>query len=309
MGSLYNLLLYLLVSKVEEIEKTFFYFSISIPRVVYENFQNYYKVKNIPFKILRWCYFSFIRFFRYFFWPFLLNVRYFGVDHIYITYAILGSHKMVVVEDGVATYCDEDSKVRRKNILKSIFLGPLSCKNHFGHHDQADSIILTGILPYRLTNGVKCISVDIRELWTNSSSEKQNLILNYFNISQEDIQFLKSRSKILFTQPLSEDGIITEREKIQLYKKLLGNIDYEDLVIRLHPRDKTDYHKYFCGSVIYDKQLPFELISFLDISFKVAFTIFSTAVYSLPSETLVIFGGTEMHPNLVRKFGVVHYEK
>ena len=302
----YNLFLYLLISKSKEIEETFFYFS-NLPKVICVNFSNYYMEKDISSNFLKLCYFSLLRCFRYLFWPFLYNVKYYGVDHVYMTFAILGSHKINVIEDGVATYCIE-KKINRMSLWKSIFLGPLSCKNSFGHHDQADSIILTGILPYKPTNGIERVYVNARKLWNDSSIEKKRIILKCFNLTEHDILFLKSRTKILFTQPLSEDGYISEEEKVQLYKKLLGGIDYKDLIIRPHPRDRTDYQKYFQGCVFFKKVLPFEIISFLGIYFKVAYTIFSTVVYSLPSDTLVVWGGTEMHPNLVQKFGVICYD-
>ena len=52
-GSLYSLLLYLLVAKSDDIEQTFFFFSNSMPNEVCQHFNKSYKLRCFKNKILK----------------------------------------------------------------------------------------------------------------------------------------------------------------------------------------------------------------------------------------------------------------
>lgn len=306
-GSLYSLLLYLLVAKSDDIEQTFFFFSNSMPNEVCQHFNKSYKLRCFKNKILKDIYFLFIKWLKYIRWPFLRTAKFYGADNIDLTFLLLGRKKITVIEDGVNTYKYEGEKVRI-NLLGRIIFGHMVEKRHFGQHEQAEEIILTGILPYTNPAKTPVRIIDIVNLWNSSSLSKQNLIRSVFNISDDDVAFISGRSSIVFTQPLSEDGIISEQEKIALYKKLIADADLNELVFRPHPREKTNYTLYFPNVLIFDKQIPFELMSLLGGEFKKVYTIFSTAVYSLPKDTLIVYGGTQMHPDLARTFGIVKWD-
>lgn len=305
-GSLYSLLLYLLTTNIKEISETYFFFSYSIPSEVSKHFQNLYIAKKYKNKLFEAIYYSFIKYFKYIRWPFLRHAEIYGADHLKLAFSLVGSRKITVIEDGVMTY--KNIPISRNSFFYKIVFGPLATTKYFGQHNQANKIILTGILPYKNNFHIPIQYININNLWKCSSIEKQNFIKKIYNITNDDILIMKGRTEIIFTQPLSEDNIITESEKITIYKKLLKNTNYNNIIFRPHPRETTDYSKYFPNCYIYNKKLPFELLCLCGISFDKAYTIFSTIVYTLPKHTKIIFGGTKMHPNLVKKFGIIEYK-
>lgn len=212
---------------------------------------------------------------------------------------------MTVIEDGVATYSQKS--FHRSNIWYRLAFGPLAKTNYFGHHKQVNKIILTGILPYGNTFRNTIQYINMAELWRQNHNK--DAIKSIFNLTNIDLDLLKQYTEIVFTQPLSEDKLMTEKEKIDLYRKLLKNASYDKIIFRPHPREETDYTKYFCGCFVYKKKIPFELLLLSGVKFNKAYTIFSTIVYSLPEQTEIIFGGTSMHPNLVNKFGCIEYDR
>ena len=70
------------------------------------------------------------------------------------------------------------------------------------------------------------------------------------------------KSVLLLTQPLYIDGTVSsEEEQIEIYKRLVAeNITDEKLVIKPHPRDLTDYSEAFPEAVIFDKNMPVEVV-------------------------------------------------
>lgn len=90
---------------------------------------------------------------------------------------------------------------------------------------------------------------------------------------------MKGKTTIIFTQPLSEDGLISEQEKIQYYKNTLKSIPVppDKIVIKTHPREGTNYKKIFPDIFIFNKNIPQEILNFCGVRFKQAYTISSTA--------------------------------
>jgi len=71
---------------------------------------------------------------------------------------------------------------------------------------------------------------------------------------------------ILITQPLSEDGIMTEEQKIELYKNVLLKYPSYNVILKKHPREKTNYalHNLTSSNIIYlPHNFPVELIDFI----------------------------------------------
>lgn len=305
-SSLYNLLLYLLVANKVDISKTYFFFNHSIPDEISKHFKNSYKEVLYRNRLQEFIYYSKIKFLKYIRWPFLKQADIYGADHIKLAFSLVGKRKMTVIEDGVMTY--KNTPTLRTGIFYKIAFGPLAQTKYFGQHNQAKKIVLTGILPYENTFHIPVQYININELWAHSDMKKQCYIKSVFNLTEKDLSILKNRTEIVFTQPLSEDQIITEEEKINLYRTLLTNVDFQNIIFRPHPRETTNYAKYFPNCYIYNKKIPFELLFLSGVNFNKAYTIFSTIVYCLPKETSVVFGGTQMHPNLIKKFGVVEYK-
>ena len=97
--------------------------------------------------------------------------------------------------------------------------------------------------------------------------------------------------------------MLTEQQKIEAYKKIIH--DYGkgyNIVIKVHPRDKTNYEAIFPGCLIISKLFPAELFNVLNISFTRGVTIFSSAIYNIENIEEKIFLGVEWHEILNANF-------
>lgn len=85
---------------------------------------------------------------------------------------------------------------------------------------------------------------------------------------------------IIFTQPFSEDGYMSENEKIEMYHQLLAqHIERGKIVLKVHPRDKSDYSK--ISEYVDDYEYPSELLCKSDLIFDFAIGISTSAIYSV----------------------------
>ena len=107
----------------------------------------------------------------------------------------------------------------------------------------------------------------------------------------------------MFTQPFSEDKILTEKEKVELYKDIIANYDVTKLLIKSHPREKTNYRKEFPKITVIDQRIPSELLLFTKAEFSRVITVFSTSISIFLKSSEVDFYGTEVHPKLLKYYG------
>ena len=217
-------------------------------------------------------------------------------DHKLLGQYFANKKEYFLIEDGSATYTGTG--------IKNLFLRKLLGlnKESFGRSNNCIKIYLTGLatIPEEIKDKVEIIN--LKELWNKKSKVEKEEILSIFGFNNEIINNLKGKNKILYTQPLSEDGVISEEEKIELYRQIIKNYNEEELVIKKHPREKTDYKVTFPKVEVLDQSFPAELFNLLDIKFEKAITIFSTAALS-DKEIEIDFYGTEIHPKLKERFG------
>lgn len=214
----------------------------------------------------------------------------YGADHILGSSFFLSKCLFYLIEDGTENYQTKNYKRSLKNRLFSL--------PKFGMHKNVKKIYLT-----RNDNIPDCIKekvevINIHQLWKNKTKEEQDEILFLLSVDKNKLENLKHKSIVLFTQPLSEDNVLTEEEKIALYKTIIGNYDQEKLVIKTHPRETTNYRNYFPNIEVFSENYPSEILDVLGIRFEKVVTIFSTAVYVYPKED-IIFYGTKIHPKLL----------
>ena len=135
----------------------------------------------------------------------------------------------------------------------------------------------------------KLVVHDLKKLWDEKSNKEKETIANIFNVNPLTLKMLEQKSVILITQPLSEDNIISEEEKIALYSSILTNYNMDEVVIKPHPREKTNWAEIFPGTPIITRQVPAELLSMM-VKPKNVCTFFSTAAFSLcPPEKVDIY--------------------
>ena len=119
----------------------------------------------------------------------------------------------------------------------------------------------------------------------------------------EKLKRIKSKKYLLLTQPLSEDGTLSEKEKIEIYSEILSNYDLKDIVIKVHPREKLNYRNIFPEVEILDEYFPVELFKIFNIEPEKVITIFSSAVFGIAKRENIDFYGTEINEKILKKFG------
>lgn len=229
------------------------------------------------------------------------KLKIYGADHILGAKFFLKRFSFFLIEDGTINYSEKAYVRSLKNKLFSI--------PAFGMYKNVKKVYLTLEHPKLPTTiQEKLEIINIKELWEQTSLYEKEKILNIFGIDSGFISSLENKKYILYTQPLSEDGILSEEEKISIYRDIINNykIEKNNFIIKSHPREKTDYSQYFPECFIVKNEIPAELISLLLPIFEKVITLFSTSVYEYDIK-LIDFYGTEFNKKLVDKFGVIKF--
>lgn len=153
-------------------------------------------------------------------------------DHIKFSQFFLNNFngKAILLEDGTINYNEKILSEEKNKKLKKIKINHFMKKvivekikkeyRRFGLSEKIQEIYLTGLLPISdlIKNKVKIINIS--DEWEKLSKKDKEEILGVFKISSKSFENLKvEKNKVLLlTQPLSEDKIITEKEKIDIYR-------------------------------------------------------------------------------------------
>lgn len=303
--SQYSLLLYLLLCTQEKYEETFFYFSTGIAKEVRDNISNHYFF--VPYKNkLRLRLIQFITYkLGLFRWPFLKNASFFGGDHLSFSSTILGENKLILIEDGMINYQNKINPPKSLPIVRFLF-GPLYSMPKYGFNSCVQQIILMGLDEIPLAIMDKVVIMNLRKQWSQLTEDYKKTIFNIFNISDSDLNLLKRKKRILFTQCVSEDKIITEERKIQIYKDMIKDLRQDDLLIKPHPREVTNYKDIFPDVFVFDKKLPMQLLTLAGIKFDHCYSICSTAAFSFDYSIHHHLCGSEIDKNIADVYGIIN---
>lgn len=152
-----------------------------------------------------------------------------------------------------------------------------------GRADKVEKIYLTGIMAIPDDIAAKAELFDLKELWARRSpSERQQIVRLFLPEGIESLACMKVDT-LLLTQPVSEDmgEGFSEEEKIDIYREALAGIDEQTVLIKPHPREQTDYGKYFPRARVLTTLCPMELLEILGMRVRRAITINSTAIYNM----------------------------
>ena len=215
--------------------------------------------------------------------------------------------KIYLIEDGTWSYkIREEEKTFLKRLKRVIRLeNPFY--NFSGEDKSIEKIYLTGLGKIPASIKEKVEIVGLKKLWNEKTIEERNKILNFFDINLEKLKRIKSKKYLLLTQPLSEDGTLSEKEKIEIYSEILSNYDLKDVVIKVHPREKLNYRNIFPEVEILDEYFPVELFKIFNIEPKKVITIFSSAVFGIAKRENIDFYGTEINEKILKKFGSMEH--
>ncbi len=252
-GTVYSLLLYLLIRPVS-FERTFFIFTSGVSPVVRSRIKNSYFVDRSRFLariagkrgLFKWI------FSRYK----LQNLPVYGHTHdIYggIWFLRRATNPISLIEDGTDNYTFPRDK------------------EWWGVSPKVRHIFLTGMLPIPDEIKDKVVIVKMGDLWEERKVEEKELISKIFLGEKPRILDFGGR-KVLFllTQPFSEDSICMEIEKIELYKVVVKRLLKSGmiLIIKPHPRDKTDYSEFFPDAQLFPAYVPVELLALIGVDFS-----------------------------------------
>jgi hypothetical protein len=312
-NTLYSLFLYMIINKGAQ--DTFFVLSNTIDKNVIDKIEVHsqgvyiYKSKvrgSLAYKIysLYKEQFKLRCFYNNFFKGKKIIV--FGNDDLSFSHVFI-KHGFNIVEDGLGNY--DIAQKKQYTIKKTILnLATLQFKRYkpLGFDKKVKSIYLTGALdiPKDLAPKVKLINP--KKLWMNLTEIQRNSVLDIFGIDSNFVKRLADRSIIIFTQCLSEDGFISEEVKVDIYKRLLSNYKLDDVIIKTHPRERTNYRNLFPEVEVMDTPFPAEILSLLGVNFKKVVTLFSAAAMGYQQSSVKIeFYGTEFDARLKDKFGII----
>ncbi len=117
-------------------------------------------------------------------------------------------------------------------------------------------------------------------LWHQKTQDEQENIQAVFGIDRETLNILRQKKVILLTQPLSEDGIVSEDDKVRLYRSIVGKYNVSDVVIKPHPREKTDWATLFPTVPVISRRMPAEALA-ATINLERVATFFSTGAFHM----------------------------
>lgn len=319
-NTVYSLFLSFLIAP--DIEKNLYLFNEDFSIKILKNIDSKIilkKYKKIP-KIIRWI------FIRKYLKKFLNEYKskfegkdFYIHDHLMYSQFLLNNiqAKFFLIEEGTINYTFVEDKIEEVMKENSILYRKTYLVEKFfsimGVSQKIEKIFLTGILPVPESIEKKVELAKITKLWDRLSSEEKRKILKIFNIELNMIENLKKSKKgiLLITQPLSEDKIISEKEKIEIYRGILLKKKVNKVFLKIHPREKTDYRKHFkeFDIEIITKEFPIEILSFFNIEFEEVVTLFSTSVFNFKNKYKIDFIGVDNYPKLLEKFGNINFER
>lgn len=215
--------------------------------------------------------------------------------------------KIHLIEDGTWSYKIREEEKSFLKRLKRLVRLENPFYNFSGEDNSVEKIYLTGLgkIPTSIKEKVEIIN--LKKLWEEKTIEERSKILNFFDINLEKLKRIKSKKYLLLTQPLSEDGTLNEKEKIEIYSNILSNYDLKNVVIKVHPREKLNYKNIFPEVEVLDEYFPVELFKIFNIEPEKVITIFSSAVFGIAKRENIDFYGTEINEKILKKFGSMNH--
>ncbi|WP_455637984.1 glycosyltransferase family 52 [Parabacteroides sp.] len=210
------------------------------------------------------------------------------------------------MEDGTASYVlvhntERQTKQRNESMMNRWLYG--NWQPWYGLAECVRKVYLTGILPIPEIIADKVELIDLELLWQQKDSKQKENIQNIFVPKDLDKTGFDNCKVLLLTQPFSEDsdGYFSESDKIEVYRKLVAGYDESEVLIKVHPREITDYSHYFPRVRILRTTCPMELLMLLGLSVQRAVSVNSTAIFNLNQSVEKIISGYNVTPALAEE--------
>lgn len=195
-----------------------------------------------------------------------------------------------LVEDGERNYNPHISRTKawKRKYLLNTMMGE-------GLDDEIKEIEVQH--PERLPSRVKHKGkrLDLKSMRDLLNAEDVDKIIGIFFNSREPINLQGDRKLILITQPLSEEGYLSEERKIELYNKVLEPYHEFIIFIKPHPREVTVYtDKLKVKFTEIFRDFPLELMELLnEEQFDIGVTLYSSAINNMDCINKKIILGKE----------------
>lgn len=199
-------------------------------------------------------------------------------------YLMIKHNNLKFIEEGNGVYYVN----RKHRLLKSIVRKIIGLPDINGTDKNVKEVEVS--YPDKLIKELqkKAVVLNIKSLEENLTTQEKHEILSlYFNDEYkfEERYLYQDNLAIIITQPFSEDGDLTEDAKIKIYKNVIEKLSlgHYKVLIKAHPREKTNYAKIFNNKnvIILPKEFPLELINLLGNKVKLGITVSSTALKNL----------------------------
>ena len=155
---------------------------------------------------------------------------------------------------------------------------------HFHNDKKLDGIYVQNPSLYDERFDKKIRSFNLRSLMENS--QVGGRVVELF-MDQEKAQKMAdvNGKSIVFTQPLSEDGYITEDRKYEIYSTICDWFDSDHTLLKLHPRDTGEYPG--VRATVLRETFPGELFDVLGVRFEAAVGVCTSAVNNVDANYAV----------------------
>lgn len=250
---------------------------------------------------------------KYVQYPFLRQARIFAIDQGFVA-PLIGHKSYSLLSDGPLTMqqnmrpdsAEYQRQLRKQHsaqgFVEGFLFGPVAVRA-LGNNKQCKAFYLTEENDCPVLEGRPVHIKSLRQMWKESSAEKQSLIMRVFDVTEKDAEVLGEREVIFLTQPIVQDCGLSEDEYACLLEQIFSHYGQQNLLLKLHPRDKFDYKRYFPEVAVYDKPVNMQLLALVGAHARCAATICSSSVNSFDESVDVDWYGSRIHPKVEAFFG------
>ena len=190
---------------------------------------------------------------------------------LYFKYA----YKAVFMEEGATQFMTPDEG-KWYILLKKLY----GNQTEFWRTGKLDTIFVQepGRFPKYLHSMLVPFSLRESVTFLNRADLEKLVSIFTGDAEKKEIEYLEENAFIvIFTQPLSEDGYISEKEKIGIYGQIVEFYSkYGDINLKVHPRDTSEYSME--NVTVLQGTYPSELLMILGIEFDYAIGLCTSAV-------------------------------
>lgn len=237
----------------------------------------------------------------------LKEAEIFAQDHVFFAPALIDNLPYNVIEDcpNFFSIREERKEITFKPTFSALWynfkVGRIYqryaghnpwCRKRIISSTKDEELFIEKSLPYE--------RISLVELWHNAPDSKRNLISKAFSLPP-----LNSIKKdiVIFSQPLQEDAHLQDEEIRNIFLPFVEKFGSDNILVKLHPRDRYDYKKAFPGISTLVTKAPQQLLDIMGVRFKTAITVCSSAVSSLNEDCDIIWLGAEIDERIVKAYG------